>query len=227
MNKLPWDVNPSLDLQSLVAVGRLIEDVRNSVVDDLDVEAGDTFFGQWTPGSKFHSRFAHRVVEATKDGAIPGLSVLDRRMQFTFGINGVPLRLFRGDAERPTKGARKKNVLEALAQQEAFDLDLITKKDLQWVWRMAVLTDPETMRILRITLCQVHLGDGVQVRYPFDIPFREAVAPVTVLTEDRPEGIELEPAEVGELEDLPLGEQQSLSGTGPVVGFDPASKSDD
>lgn len=193
----PWEVNPALTRSRLLSIGEWISDVRASVAEDVNPELGDLYFGHWQPGSTAHARLAHRFTAEAQSGAHPWLRVLDPSLQFTFAIDDVPIRIYRGEPDRPSRSAKKAGVQERLRQLEAFDMSEITRADLSWSWRIAVELDPQTLRASRLTLCEVNVdGDEDQVRNQFEIPIRPDVARLTTLAEHRPAGVELEPATV-------------------------------
>jgi hypothetical protein len=217
-DKLPWEANPALTLERLSVIADIIVKVRRDVANSMDSEEGDGFFGMWVAGTRAHARLSHHLKEAAQSGRYPWLELVNAGMQFTFAIEGTPIRIYRGEPEKPTRGARKVSPLEAAKQEELFDLGLIMKPDLEWAWRIAVETDPDG-RVFAVYILQVGPGAPVSVRNRFAIPLGAAVAPVSSVLPITPPGVELPPAEVDVLEHTSaeegdVGAESSFEGTG-------------
>jgi hypothetical protein len=188
-------------------------------------EEGDLHFGMWVAGTMAHARTAYWITRIVSRGDHSWLSIVDGTMQFTFAIDGVPVRVFRGEPEKPSRGAQKKSLRETMAQLALFEMNEMGGGDLDWQWRIAVEPEP-TGEVFRITIVQVNVTNGeVNVRNPFEIPFRDTARALTDLASTRHEGIELPPPRVGELstaEELadnttsepPMGDDNKDHGTG-------------
>jgi hypothetical protein len=236
MNDLPpWEVNPALTLDRLRVITDIIVRVRREVAESTDYEEGDGFFGLWAPGSRVHARLAHHIKRTATSRLYPWLTIVNQGLQFTFAIDGVPVRIYRGEAERPSRGARKVSLLEHVKQQELFDLGLITKPDLSWAWRIAVETEPDG-KVFSVNILQVGPGSPVSVRNRFSIPLTATVPAVASVLPFTPAGVELEPAPVEAIEHVSVedGEEVGIgsrAGTGTdnagKVGPPPSPRDDD
>ncbi len=198
-DRLPWDVHSGLTLDRLQTIARLLADIRERVSRHLEPEEGDLHFGMWVAGTTAHARTAYQITRMVLSGDFPWLSIVDSTMQFTFAIDRVPVRVFRGEPEKPSRGAQKKSLLETMAQLTLFEMKEMGGGDLDWQWRIAVEPEP-TGEVFRITLVQVNVTDGVvNVRNPFVIPFRDTARALTDVASTRRDGVELPPPPVGEL----------------------------
>jgi hypothetical protein len=198
-DRSPWDVHPGLTLDRLQTIARLLADIRERVSRHLQPEEGDLHFGMWVAGTTAHARTAYRITHMVASGGYPWLSIVDGTMQFTFAIDRVPVRVFRGEPEKPSRGAQKKSLLETMAQLTLFELNEMGGGDLDWQWRIAVEPEP-TGEVFRITIVQVNVTNGeVSVRNPFVIPFRDTARALTDLASTRRDGVELPPPPIGEL----------------------------
>lgn len=193
---LPWEVNPVFQQRVLAAVAQWIADVRGSIADELDEEAGDLHFGGWVPGTAFHARFANRVGREALSGDHPWLRILDGTRQFTFAIGSVPVRVFRGTPSSPSARSRKPGPAERAAQVEGFELDEVLGCDLEWVWRFVVEVNPTNHRVERVSFCEIHVGEQIEVRSCYEIPLQPNTSAVASLSDARPAGAEVSPAAV-------------------------------
>ncbi|HEX5752235.1 MAG TPA: hypothetical protein VFZ09_38840 [Archangium sp.] len=200
--KLPWEIYPELTLDRLLDVARIINRVHEEVARHIQPEKGDLRFGRWVPGSTEYSRVVHELEEAHKSGAYPWLGIVDDSMQFVASIGGVPFRFFNGDPETPSRSARKRSTKEQRANLELFDLNTVTRADIDWAWRFAVDVNPITAEVMSITIEEVDSTGSY--RNAFEIPFRQAAAGLTVLTDHRPEGVEFAPPQP---EEIPAAEE--------------------
>lgn len=197
---LPWEVHPGLTEDRLLFIARVLAGVRDRVRLQLQPEEGDLYFGQWVSGTQAHARTAYEINRLAESGDYPWLEIVDRGMQFTFKIDGVPIRIFRGEPEKPTRSAQKKGVLEAMHQLMLFEHEEMGGKDLEWQWRIALEVEPESGEVFRITLVQVNVTRGVvNVRNAFPIPFRDSASALTVVATTRRDGVELPAPQIGEL----------------------------
>jgi hypothetical protein len=206
MGKNPWEIDSRLKEERLISIANILDGVRTGVADHLDPDQGDRFFGGWVAGTTAYARSAAAIAAAADSGILPWLSVVDRSMQFTFAIEGVPVRVYHGDASEPSRSAVKGSPVEQQAQMVAFDLDAFTDERLNWGWRIAVETDPEG-RAFEMTFVQVHRSGAT--RYPYSIPFRAARVSLAPVASFAPAPVDLPPVIV---EPLVIREE---SGTGP------------
>lgn len=198
--KKPWDIDARLALEYLVIVAQIIERVRRESVAAMEKDKGDLKFGNWVVGTTAHSRIAFEITAASE--LYEWLKVVDDSMQFTFSIEGVPIRILRSEVDEDSQKASSKNAVkhglrERQAQLAAFDLDEFTDPKLEWLWRIFVETDLKG-EAFRITLLQIHRTSG-DIRYPFEIPFRRVNGGVGGLSDTRPEGKEFPAPMVGQL----------------------------
>ncbi|WNG34419.1 hypothetical protein F0U61_12835 [Archangium violaceum] len=200
-DRLPWDVHPGLTLDRLQIIARLLADIRERVSLHLEPEEGDLHFGMWVAGTMAHARTAYQLTRMVFSGDYSWLSIVDGSMQFTFAIDRVPVRVFKGDPEKPSRSAQKKSPREAMIQLALFEMKEMGGGDLDWQWRIAVEPEP-TGEVFRITLVQVNVTAGVvNVRNLFVIPFRDTARALTDVASTRHDGVELPPPPIGELTD--------------------------
>lgn len=215
----PWDVYPGLTSDRLQTIARLLADIRERVSRHLEPEEGDLHFGMWVAGTTAHARTAYRLTKMAESGDFPWLSIVDGTMQFTFAIDRVPVRVFRGEPEKPSRSAQKKSLRETMIQLALFEMEVMGGGDLDWQWRIAVEPDPTTGEVFRITLVQVNVTDGeVNIRNPFVIPFRDTARALTDVASTRRDGVELPLPPIGELSTAE--EKTNDAKTKPATGDD-------
>lgn len=141
MNLKPWEIHPALTTARLEAIGRLLWKERDSAARDARWERGDDL---WTIGCTAFKRSLTAISKSA--GGLDGyeelswLTIRDGSMHFRFGIGGVPIRFFRGDAggDVPRRYAVPDDT-EVREHQTAFELfDTPTPTG---IFRMQVQTD--------------------------------------------------------------------------------------
>ena len=216
---LPWEIDPALALERLLFVARLLNEVHEEVARHIQPEKGDLRYGRWVPGTTEYARSAEALEVAAKSGEHSWLGIVDPSMQFVGSIGGVSFRFYHGDAETPSRSARKQAPRENKAQYEAFDLNEITKPDAGWSWRFAVLPDLANGGVLSIDFVQV--AENGACRNAFTIPFRENIAPLSSVADRRPSGVDLPPPMPQE---IPSAEE---TGTAPSERDAPSDDTDE
>lgn len=181
LRRLPWDITPSLKEERLVALSRLASAVRNRVIAEANREEGDT---NWGLACKAHERLGHALSRAAELGEVPWLTVNRDGLYLMPLIEGTPIRIYRGLAERP--GARHLDALRAeseraqpVQKQTCFSfMDMAPAapvevvEDGPWYWLLALETDIEG-RVLRAVYFQSNeAGDA---RHHWVVPSEEAL----------------------------------------------------
>ncbi len=97
--KQPWELNPKLSVEHLTEVANFIKNIRNDVIDLHDHQLGDSAKGT---GLRAYECIRVRLIrEAAKKDQWPWLGILKPDGRFTFSINSVPIRMYRGRPETP------------------------------------------------------------------------------------------------------------------------------
>jgi hypothetical protein len=175
----PWDVDAPLKSKRLLMLARLAVQTRAQALAEADREAGDT---NWGIGCKAHERFVHAVTKLAASPEQSWLRVYRDGLSVVSFIEGVAVRAYHGDAERPH--ARHVYAAQAESQRDAPDprqLTLFGAEPLapseRWVWLMAVETDPEG-RALQVVFFQANVEGAT--RYKWVAPV--AMESITVVT---------------------------------------------
>lgn len=134
----PWEYHPELAEERVVAVARLIVDGRQTAVELFDEQAGDN---GWTLGCRAFQFARARILRAVDDRAYDWLDAIDRSLQLIFTIGGVPVRIYRGEADEPTDRTMRQSHNEL--RQLGFSFDERDERDegRELAFRFAVETD--------------------------------------------------------------------------------------
>lgn len=176
MNDLkPWDIHPELQEERLVHLAGVMQYVRNDSLLGHEPEKGDT---NWGLGCKNHERTCYAISEDVKNHS--WLDLIETGLHFVFSIGGVPIRFFRGDAEKPNPRYLNRRDSEIEAHQYAFSFEerLAASQDL--IWRLAIEVFA-TGEVMSVTLVQV--SEEGDVSYKWDVPLPGPISPFPVKEE--------------------------------------------
>lgn len=185
----PWDYHRELAEERLVKVAQLLAMGRGSAVDRFDPTIGDD---NWTLGVCAYNYGCFRISQAAGTPGFEWLRVIDRGKHFQFSIGGVPMRFWRGDPAEPTA----KIVIATAREQLLLDLEpgVPTAGVL---FRIGVTTDIDGA-LLGASFVALR-NDQPETVWP--LPLAEAEPLIVLLGDERPEGQDLPPPYVGDLED--------------------------
>jgi hypothetical protein len=180
---LPWELNPVLLQDRLETVARIAVATRNRAFAEGDRAAGDT---NWGLACKAHERLMHALSEVVSQGAHPWLVLVRDGLYLMPIVDGVPVRLYRGAADKPSSrhldAARFEHQrAQPAAPQLAFQFMGAAPADESegpWYWMMAMETDA-TGQVTRVVFVQAN--DAGETRHPWEcaaaVTNVEAVAP--------------------------------------------------
>ena len=165
----PWDLNPVLQQDRLVALAHVAVSTRNRAFAEADRAAGDT---NWGLACKAHERLMYALGRLAADGEHPWLTVIRDGLYWMPLVEDVPVRLYRGAADRP--GARNLEAVRlehARSQPErpqmAFDFMGGAADEVPWYWLMAMETGADGM-VSRVVFVQAN--DAGETRHPWECP---------------------------------------------------------
>jgi len=187
----PWEYHPDLTRERLVTVARLLEKGRNDALDWHNPAIGAN---GWTLGCNAFAYQMHQLLQAIDSGEYDWLTAMDRSLHFVFRIGEVPVRFYRGEAEKPTDRTMHQSHSELRQLELIFD---VTDKGKDLAYRFAVETDIDGT-IMRIIF--VGLQDESAVLY-WEVPFGAVGATVYEIGRKPAEGVDLQPPQVGLPED--------------------------
>ncbi len=142
----PWEINQSLKQEYLIQMASFISDVRADVVDLYDPDGvGDTLRGL---GFRAYECCRNRIIQEAAYGDKPWLSIITEEKRFTFGIESVPVRFYRGNPGNPEE-RRLIPSTEALSQMSLLP---ISESDAVIIWMFAIETD-ELRYADKVTFC--------------------------------------------------------------------------
>ena len=185
---LPWELDPALKRERLVTLAREVAEARNKVF--ADCEASDT---NWGLACRAHERLGNALLRLA--GKHPWLCVDREGLYLMPLVEGVPIRPFRGAADRPA--SRHLDALRATAErnrprQVAFSFVDALDWDGPWFWLMALETNADG-QVVRVTYFQAN--DVGETRHSWLCPLEDAPgAPPTMQIVARPNSAALPPA---------------------------------
>ena len=144
----PWDKHRDLTNERLVRVESVLVDVREDALLSHEPEKGD---GLWGYGCRAHERQIDAIKKLA--GEVDWLTVLEDGRHFVFMIGKVPVRFYKGSANRPKPNSLQQRVPEINAQQQAFSF----AQNQKWLWRFAIETEA-TGKVSRIVVVAVSIA---------------------------------------------------------------------
>ena len=133
----PWDINPLLNREHLIEIAQFIAEVRGEVVDRHDPDGlGDTKRGL---GMRVYECSRERLIREAAFNNKSWLGILTKEKRFTFSINSVPVRFYRGHPKTPEE-RRLIPSIEAMYQQSLLPIEEPVASVL---WFFAVETDSD------------------------------------------------------------------------------------
>jgi hypothetical protein len=187
----PWERHPGLTEERLRAVARIIQRVRNEVLEDYDAGKGD---GPWSLGCRAYERTCFAITQAAEGEYSDWLTVIEPPLHFVFGIGGVPVRHYRGEDDRPNVRALRMRAPEIEAVEAQLELfPEYEQSNPSWPWRLVVVSDDDGS-VLRIVMVQ--LDPNGCPRNPWTVPLAGDVVPFAPVSAAAKEGVELPPPQV-------------------------------
>jgi hypothetical protein len=164
---LPWELSPVLQQERLILLAQVVAGVRNKVFAEANRDEGDT---NWGLACRAHERLGHALERLAADGQHPWLTVIRDGLYLMPLVDGVPVRPFRGPADRAP--ARHLDALRAEAErnrpkQTAFSFMDAADSEGPWFWLMAVETDV-LGQVARVVYFQAN--DAGETRHPWECP---------------------------------------------------------
>lgn len=135
MDKRPWDIVPALTEERLQFLAQRIITIRNEALESYDPQKGD---GPWSLGCRVYERTIRQLSQEAVSGHVPWLTVDVDGLYATVKVSGWPLRIYRGEADRPSQNSLRSGQYDLELQPE---LPGIANSDKGWFWLIAVETE--------------------------------------------------------------------------------------
>lgn len=183
----PWELNSVLTADRLKQLASLIRDVRDDVIDRHDDEIGDT---ARSTGMRTYECSRSRIIRAVKDGKNwPWLGIVKPDGRFTFSIQSVPVRLYRGKPSCPEE-RRLIPSIEALRQMSCLEPEVGDVAAVLWFFAIEL---DEMRYVERVTF--VGFLEGQQISC-WEIPLDERVVAFGPAMSELPQPVETKKASV-------------------------------
>ena len=131
----PWEYHPDLTEERILAIASLIAAARNTALELFDERAGDD---GWTLGCRAFQFARAQILRAADNDEYDWLDILDRSRRLVFKIGGVPVRIFRGEADEPTDRTLRQSYDELRQLSFIFEME---DDGRSLAYRFAVETD--------------------------------------------------------------------------------------
>jgi hypothetical protein len=189
----PWARYPDLTRDRLSAVAGIIRDVRRDAVQLHDTANGDN---EWSLGCRVYVRTCHAIRKAAKDH--PWLTILPEAevLRFSFAIESVPFRFYKGASDDPPERYLIATYGELHHRQMSFEMEGLPPLDT--TLRLAVEVDPATRLVSSVIFVEMDESGNITQTYaiPFDLE-PDRVTPMQAKPIDLPPPI-LEPLKTAE-----------------------------
>ena len=183
----PWELNSVLTADRLKQLASLIRDGRDDVIDRHDDEIGDT---ARSTGMRAYECSRSRIIRAVKDGKNwPWLGIVKPDGRFTFSIQSVPVRLYRGKPSCPEE-RRLIPSIEALRQMSCLEPEVGDVAAVLWFFAIEL---DEMRYVERVTF--VGFLEGQQISC-WEIPLDERVVAFGPAMSELPQPVETKKASV-------------------------------
>jgi hypothetical protein len=179
---LPTTKYPALRDERLSLIADALQDVRNKALSLYDPLNGD---GPWGLGTRVYERSCFRIKQLTQEHAWLTVIEEEPKPRFTFAIEGLPIRFYKGSPDDPPSNYLVTTYGELLQRQLFQDFRPLDK-----ILRIAIETDREG-RVSSAKL--VELDEAGEATGVYVIPFG-AARPNVVPLESK--AVHLEPITV-------------------------------
>jgi hypothetical protein len=166
----PTEKYPQLTDERLSLIAQALRDVRDETLAMYDPLGGDN---GWSHGCRAYVRSMFRIRQLEREYQWLGIISEEPRLRFTFAIEGIPIRFYRGSPDDPP-GNYLVTTYGELQQRQLFE----GLRPLDRILRLAVETDREG-RVSTVKL--VELDEGGEATGVYVIPFGAARSKVSPL----------------------------------------------
>lgn len=200
MNQVPWELNPELSEERLTDLANFIANVRDEVIELYDEDLGDT---RLSLGMRAYECCRSRIINASKDGIFPWLSILTAEGRFTFAIENVPVRFTRND---PKYLPDRKLVISENAMQQMSLFGNQPYAELRWFFVFD--TDYKSAAD---TVYFIGYSDLGEIVCQWQIPIEDNVVLISDVSNTLPQAVELNKPAVG-LKQPSIKKETSING---------------
>ena len=195
MDKEPWDFNPDLRRDRIIAVAARLLSARNEVLDRREIENGDDAYAT---GTRAFSWQCEAIRKMSAESQHDWLTLAKSTQEFIFRIGSVPARFYRGEHDRPTSRTLRQTFPELMQARLNFGDDTQTTVEVIWRYAIETFQDGEVQRImfcgfdaaLGIPVCvwEVPLDEDDNIAsHDVDDPNQGPIQDWTVTGEDLPD----------------------------------------
>ncbi len=174
----PWITYPPLRQDRLSTVALIICRARNETLSLYDPAGGDN---SWSHGCRAYARTCHAMREAAKQLAWLRILAEFETLRFTFAIDTVPIRFYRGLPDEPPSRYLETTYAEVNQLQMALEIEGLRSVDT--ILRIAVETDP-LGDVSQVSL--VELDEARNITHTYVIPLETTISSNVVPAQSRP-----------------------------------------
>jgi hypothetical protein len=179
----PWELNPKLKDNYLIQIAQFIDEVRASVVEHHNEELGDT---NRVLGYRAYECCRSRIIKAAGSQEMPWLGIVNEDYRFTFSIEGVPMRFYRGIPESP----EERRLIPSIESRHQMSLLPVSTEIANILWFFVVETD-EFKQVDKVTFTGFNLYNELVSLW--EVPLNEKVKVQPYVVTKAPEAIVQQP----------------------------------
>ena len=199
--KKPWEIHEQLQPDRLHTIGAVLKDVRRKALMIYDPEEGD---GRWSSECTIYQRTLNTLIKYCD--VLPWFKIRNIGLYFVMFIDGVPIRYFRGEIQKPKKNSLNIRTDELLPHEQ---FCLFDQENAHWHWRIVVIADEERMTS-EIAIVQYHdETEGYRNLWFFD---QDQISTVHLVGSTVREAKVLAPAPLGLIPDSDVDERNFTYG---------------
>jgi hypothetical protein len=185
--KQPWELNKALTSYRIKQLASLMREVRDLVIDLHDDGLGDS---ARSSGLRAYECCRNQIIRASSNNdEWPWLGIVKDDGKFTFSIESVPVRLYRGKPNSPEE-RRLIPCVEAVRQMNLLPVEVSAEASTLWFFAIEV---DEFRYVERVTF--TGYVNGAQVSC-WEIPLDQKVPALSIIGVERPEPVLTQKASV-------------------------------
>jgi hypothetical protein len=199
--KKPWEIHEQLKSERLHTIGAVLKDVRRKALMIYDPEEGD---GRWCSECTIYQRTLNTLIKYSN--ILPWLKIRNVGLYFVMFIDGIPIKYFRGEIEKPKKNSLNIRTEELLPHEQ---FCLFDPENARWYWRIVVIADEDRMTS-DIAIAQYHdQTETYRNLWHFD---QDRISTIHLVDSSIREANVLAPAPLAILPDSDVDERYSING---------------
>jgi len=186
MERKPWEINPDLTKERILAISNLIAGVRGEVIDLHDEDLGDS---PLSLGIRAYECCRNRIIRLANSGLFPWINILTPEGRFTFSVGNTPVRFTRND---PESLPERKMIVSKEARRQSFLFEEMNDYE-ELIW--FIVFDTNHKSPADDVYC-VGYDKFKNIVCQWNVPIEDSVPLMSLIEEVIPQAVEIEDAKV-------------------------------